>query len=110
MNRYESKIESWDWPGLKQDAENNPQTDPYGNRVGCVFLGTVMALLPSGRYSHPLSDHRSEAEAEADMAWLSALDRVAGRHGMGIESGEGDPCNLFACLPLDDKGAEAAEE
>jgi len=51
-------------------------------------------------------------EAFLDQEWYEALDQVAGEHGLYIESGEGDPCDLFATISVetDEEGDEEPEE
>jgi hypothetical protein len=47
-------------------------------------------------------------EAYLDQEWYEALDQVAGEHGLYIESGEGDPCDLLATISVeaDEEGDE----
>ena len=101
MADYEADIRSWDWAGLEADAE--PQEAGFGEEEGkrCAFLGTVFALVPSGKFYTPWANSNvTEAEADDDAGWYEALDQVAQEHGAWVESGEGDPCDLFVCWPL----------
>jgi len=99
-NKFYQEIKSWDWDGIKADAENNPQPDGEdGNTVKCTFLGTVFALVPSGKYYTCFANSNvEEDEAEKDEAWFEALDMIAAEHDMYIFNGEGDPCDLFAAI------------
>jgi hypothetical protein len=42
-------------------------------------------------------------EAAQDEDWREALEYVAGSKGMWLTNGEGDPCDLFICTPLEGK-------
>lgn len=77
--------------------------DGDGKRL--EFLGTVMALDPCGRYHHCLSPNGVSSRCEA---YWEALERAAERLGGWIENGEGDPCDVFFCLPLE--GGDESEE
>lgn len=99
--RYEQEIETaFDWAALEAEARANPQdvedTMPYG----CAYLGTVFELAPSGKIYMPWSSNVTEEEAETDADYYTALDIVAERHGAWVESGEGDPCDIFLCWKI----------
>jgi len=59
----------------------------------------VDALNPEHECSwcHGLGSH----EAAQDQDWNEALEAVAEEHGMFIQSGEGDPCDIFAGVSLE---------
>lgn len=78
---------TWDWDALENDVDNAESNDDgQGNLTKSVFLGTVFAILPSGRYmSGTTEDERFWADLEA----------VASEYNMSVESGEGDPCDIF---------------
>lgn len=63
------------------------------------YLGSVMALDPCGRYHHCLSPNGVTDRCER---YWEALERAADRLGGWIENGEGDPCDVFFCLPADE--------
>jgi len=65
-----------------------------------TFLGTVMALDPCGRYHNILSEN---GYTDRCGAFWEALEKAAGRCGGWIENGEGDPCDVFFCLPSEDE-------
>ena len=89
----------FDWPALKAEALRNPHYDPdVEDDICSIFLGTVFALTPSGKYYMPWAcSNVTDEEAAKDEAWYEALDAVVESYGGWIESGEGDPCDLFAC-------------
>lgn len=73
------------------------QEDDDGNRVKSIFVGTVFALLPSGKYYQPwASGNVTEDEARKDEAWFEQAEDELACIGASLESGEGDPCDLFA--------------
>lgn len=89
------EIVSSAWPEL-ESAEINEDYDD--NRIQSVFLGTVFALMPSGKYYTPWANGNvTEEEAETDELFTDALEAAAEKRGAWIESGEGDPCDLFLC-------------
>lgn len=103
--RYKEEIRGWDWEAIKTEAEGNAQermfpcvgrSDDEEYR-GMIFLGTVFALSPSGKYYMPWTTNQTVRDEIRDSAFYSALDDIAEEHGMWIESGEGDPCDIFAC-------------
>ena len=87
------------------------------------FLGTVMGQSPSGKYYQPwacsnvdLCDackgegcdacgHTGSVEAHLDELWQESMSETAGEADCWIESGEGDPCDIFIC-----KAVETPEE
>lgn len=89
------QIESAEW-----------QTVDFGDQERQVFLGTVFALDPCGRYHHMLSPNGVTAKCE--RFWES-LERQLEKRGMWLTSGEGDPCDQFAgqSRSADDAEAEA---
>jgi hypothetical protein len=69
---------------------------------GRCFLGTAMALAPSGKYwTFWARSNVSNAEADRDSRWFAALRKAAQKHGGWIENGEGDPCDLFFGRPVE---------
>jgi hypothetical protein len=99
---YKAEIEQWDWAKIKADAIKNPQSkDGDGNDIGMEFLGTVFALAPSGKYYMPWTSNQTEKDVTEDEKFYKALDDVAEAHGMFIENGEGDPCDLFASVVIE---------
>lgn len=73
------------------------QEDDSGNRIKFVFLGSVLALVPSGKYYQPwASGNVTEDEAEKDEAWYEQAEAELASIGASLESGQGDACDLFA--------------
>lgn len=81
----------------EQDWEPDYQDDPERNEVRRVFLGTVFTLCPSGKFYTPWAcSNVTEAEAQEDERWYEQANAELEAAGLSLESGEGDPCDLFA--------------
>ena len=100
--------------------------DMEGNKVQSVFLGTVLDLMPSGKFYLPFAcsnvapcprckgtgkhskypqscdfcQGTGTREGIEDEHMNEALERVAESYGCFIESSEGDPCDLFLVQAL----------
>jgi hypothetical protein len=98
---YKEEIKEWRWGDIIADAMNNPQEDFEGNKFGTVCIGTVFALAPSGKFYMPWTSNQTNEDIEEDSKFYEALDKVAEENGMYIESGEGDPCDLFASIIIE---------
>lgn len=95
----------WDWEAaIKECLSNDVIEDRYGDcRYYSLFLGTVMSLAPSGRYwTCWACNNVTQEEADRDEEYFEILDNCADEAGGWIENGEGDPCDLFFCLPQQD--------
>lgn len=88
---------------VKDEALHNVEDDNSGNKVGHSFLGTVFALMPSGKFYMPWTTNQTEEDVEKDAKFGEALFKVAEEHRMFIENGEDDPCDLFACIIVEDE-------
>ncbi len=110
--QYVAEIENWDWDVIKADAIANSkdpdiaETDDDGNINGTTFLGTVFDLAPSGKFYMPWTSNQTEEDCDEDEKFYAALDEVAEKHGMYIENGEGDPCDLFASITIEEDESE----
>lgn len=93
--------EGFRWGAILQEIEDNKYRDHYsccsdGELRGTCFIGTVFSIMPSGKYYTPWAcSNVTELEALHDEGFTSALEEVAGEYGLYLESGEGDPCDLF---------------
>lgn len=111
---------------VRSEWYEDEEADCEGNRFAREFLGTVMALYPSGKYYTPWASSNVEPcprckgegtltqdacdfchglgsrEALEDQAFSEALEAVAEKNGCWIESGEGDPCDVFIVASLDE--------
>lgn len=65
------------------------------------FVGTVFNIMPSGKYYTPYANSNvSWLEAAKDHCFTSGLDSTLDDNDYWIQSGEGDPCDLFVCKAL----------
>ena len=93
-DEHHDAIAAWAWDAITADVESCDEPDDEGNRL--AFLGTVFALVPSGKYYTPWANSNvTEADAANDAAWYAALDQIADEHNLFVTSGEGDPCDIF---------------
>ena len=51
----------------------------------------------------PRCDGLGCAEARDDEVWMESLEEDLSDYGMYLESGEGDPCDLFVCMPVEEE-------
>jgi len=89
------------WQGVIKELEGmkgNPdyETDESGiKRVEC-FIGTVFGLAPSGKYYTAWAHSNvTTREANRDMQWYNALERLCEEHELYLTNGDSDPCDLF---------------
>ena len=106
------------------DAVKNIDTwetgeDWEGNKIKSYFLGTVFCLYPSGKYYMPFAcsnvelcpkckgegcdfcGHLGSREAFEDSVFTENLEHYASKHNCWIQSGEGNPCDVFLCKSLE---------
>lgn len=88
------------WDAVKDEMENSEWgPSEYGaddQEERSVYLGTVMDLMPSGKYYTPWANSNvTEKEAEKDAEYWETLDSEASEHGYYIFNGEGDPCDVY---------------
>ena len=77
------------------DMEETENMD--GEQIKTVFLGSYISLDPCGRYHHILSPNGYSARCER---FWNSLERAAEELGGWIESGEGDPTDIFFSMPV----------
>jgi hypothetical protein len=88
-----------DWEAVVAEIQDAPWEADYapGVEERRVFLGTVFALYPSGKYYMPWAcSNVTEREAAEDEAFREQLEAEAEKRGLYIANGEGDPCDVFA--------------
>lgn len=93
----------WNLAAIKAECESNaePDSDGDGDLIGRCYLGTVMSIYPSGKYYMPWCSNQSRADETRDECYGAALESALEDAGMWLESGDGDPCDLFACYHVD---------
>lgn len=58
----------------------------------------------------PRCDGIGSAEACDDEVWRDTLEDDLSEHGLYLESGEGDPCDLFVSMVVEEEDGEVEEE
>lgn len=110
FKKYCKQIENdckWDQFELEADTVEDGENTRYKR----IFLGTVLNIYPSGKYWTVWAlDNVSAKEQLHDEAYGEAMEEVFERHGMCLESGEGDPCDLFAVWDFEDIEEEEEED
>ena len=87
MTRKEMK----EW--LEDELSNADECeDMEGNAIKSAYLGSYMSMDPCGRYHHCLSPNGATSKCE--RFWES-MEAVADELGACIESGEGDPTDIY---------------
>ena len=94
VGRFRTEImHSWEWESIK---DHGMEIESYDDTYMTVFLGTVFQIMPSGKYYTIWAmSNASLADHVLDSAYHEALETIAESFGGWIESGEGDPCDLF---------------
>lgn len=83
---------SIDW----EYVEKHGELDEDG--VMRCFLGTVFSLTPSGKYYTAFaSGNVTDEEIAKDQLWWERMEDEAAGFDTWIESGEGDPCDIYIC-------------
>jgi hypothetical protein len=88
-----------DWDGVRAEmaVESEWEENVYDEGwMRSVFLGTVMQLMPSGKYYTFWTSNQTAVDVYRDERYYSLLHEEAEREGFCIENGEGDPCDIFA--------------
>lgn len=119
-----------DWALARVTCEKNQEVDCQGELVGRAYLGSWLNINYSGKYylpfacsnvdpcpmchgkGHNARNHKKKGcsfcngygsqEAYLDELLLEELESVAKEHGFYIESGEGDPTDIFLCMSFPD--------
>ena len=108
---YADRIESdFSWLEIQEECNDNTESDPDnpGEWVGRSYLGTVFEIMPSGKYwTVWASGNVDRIEQIQDSAYMEALESVADNYGLWIESGDGDPCDLYAGMRIDPEESDS---
>lgn len=70
------------------------------------YLGSVMSIMPSGKFYMPWTTNQTIRDVWKDRAFIEALEDVLEGYGMWLESGEGDPTDLFVCTQITEEEEE----
>jgi hypothetical protein len=101
-------IEDTNFDGLKVDCLDNVFED-CGEQRAETFLGTVFAIMPSGKYYMPWTSNQTRIDEEKDSVFMEALESILEENGLYLTSGEGDPCDMMVGL-IDVPEEEEEEE
>ncbi len=77
--------------GIKTETDNGWNMESY--------IGSVFSLMPSGKYCMPWSSNVTEKVSIQDERERERMEKAANELGAWVESGEGDPTDLFLCWP-----------
>lgn len=114
---------------VKEAAKDNGEVyqDEEGDWLWSTFMGTVMALTPSGKYYTPYANSNVDLcprckgkgcdfcgglgsrEAHEDECWWEAADDEAGKKGGWVTSGEGSATDIFFIRRATRKEIKAAK-
>ena len=100
---YSRILNGFYWENIVRTAKAEPQEDfdNPGTMKGYCFLGTVFSIMPSGKFYTPWTTNQTRQDEIKDEAYMEALERAAEKYGGWIESGEGDPCDLFFVMSIE---------
>ena len=70
--------------------------DHPGELVKQYFLGVVRLLCPCGQIGHAPSPPDEEWVPQECYDFWTKLESDLSNFGIGLDSGEGDPCDIFA--------------
>lgn len=106
MDRYLKEIEEkYNWDAIAKEIENADVMEDCceEDKFKCCYIGTVFSETPSGKYYMPWAcSNVTPKEALLDEIWQEAMEEVLSQHGMFGMPGEGDPCDIFFCIPVID--------
>jgi len=92
------------WDDVKQWMQSEKFEEEEDGSFRRVYLGTVFTLSPSGKFYMPWArSNVTEEEAAKDEEFYDALHEEAEEHGYFIQSGEGDPCDIFVTEAKEDE-------
>lgn len=104
---YMDSLGDWNWKDIKAECVRNlePDADNPGQQIGRSYLGSVLTLTPSGKFYMPWTSNQTDEDELQDSVWYERLEAIAAMHGLSIENGDGDPCDLFAYIIVDQESA-----
>lgn len=99
-------IELYDWIAANKDNfewyYNPEEFNDYDTHYARYFIGTVFSIYPSGKYYMPWANSNvSLIEACKDSIFHETLQEKLEKMDLWLESGEGDPCDLFVCKEIE---------
>lgn len=89
-------------------SEGMPHEYDAGMWQRSIFLGTVFALTPSGKYYMPFAcSNVTEEEANEDREWWNVVDEELEKRELYAEGGEGCPTDIHVGRVLTDEEVDA---
>lgn len=82
--------------------------DPFVK--GYIYIGSVFSNLPSGKYYTFWTTNQTAEDVRKDESWWNAMNKLCDKYNMLIESGEGDPTDLFLTRYYEYEGPTIDEE
>lgn len=71
-----------------------------------IYIGSVFSVYPSGKYYTFWTTNQTAEDVRKDEAFQAAMDKLTERYNIILESGEGDPTDLFFVRYYEYEGAE----
>lgn len=96
----------WETEDLKKAINEEDDIEVEDHIERHKFMGTVMRLTPSGKVYMPWSSNVSDEEAKKDEDWWDKLNEILSANKMFVFSGEGDPCDIFIGMVVEEKEAQ----
>lgn len=85
VEHYKAQIErEFRWDKIVHEASNESERNEWGDRIGRVWLGTVLGLFPSGKIYTCWTAGLASSDIRRDEAYNDALEAVALQHNGGI--------------------------
>ena len=104
--QYTEEIQGWAWESAKNQCQEDEEVEEPefegDSRVGRAYLGTVMNTYPSGKFYMFWCTNQTWRDVVMDSLYGEILEEEAEKHDMWVEGGEGDPCDLFLCMALEE--------
>ena len=93
--KYKKEILGWNWKAIKQQALCNCIVDSDDNVLGSFYAGSVLSIMPSGKFYTFWTSNQTRSDVTKDECFLSALETVALANDMFIGSSEGDSDSIL---------------
>ena len=105
INQWKSEVESAAHDFIASIAESGfeiaeswAMDEPYETQ----YMGSVFTVTPSGKYYMPWANSNVNIiEAAKDSMFYEIVERELDKLGYWLESGEGDPCDLFVSRSIE---------
>ncbi len=65
------------------------------------YEGSVFNVFPSGKFYMPWTSNQTDKDVLKDEIWRETIEEELEKHGLSLEHGEGDPCDIFLTMGFD---------